>query len=315
VGLLFVISLLIGLVMLVIGAEMLVRGGGQLALALRVPALVVGLTIVAFGTSTPELCVSLAAAFRASTDMALANVNGSNIANIALVLGAAALVSPLKVERTLIWREVPVCIVLQLAVAVACLGRGVSQLEGLILLIMGVAYNGWILREAMRGRGPRPDDVEELEKKQLFAYLAMLVVGLVILVIGAGLFVDGAVKFAGKLGMSPRYVGVTVVALGTSAPEVVTAVVSAYRGQVELAVGNSLGSNILNISMVLGITAMIKPIEMTDPSAWMDIWVAFFATLVMAVVVIRGRLSRFDGVILIAGYLLYIFLAGQPGVG
>ena len=308
----FLVTLLIGLMMLVGGADMLVRGGGQLALALRVPALVVGLTIVAFGTSMPELCVSIAAALEASTEMALANVNGSNIANIFLVLGCAAMVTPLRVERSLIRREIPACFLLQLLVPLMCIGGRINRLEGFILLVVGIGYNIWLLYDVMGGRrvaSDELDDLGEIETSRWKKHLAFLLVGTVTLIIGAYLFVDGAEKVALYLGMSDRYIGITVVALGTSAPEVVTGLVSAFRGEVDLAVGNSLGSNILNISMVLGITAMITPVVFEDAGTWMDIGVAVLATSLLIPVVLRGRLGRFEAFAMLAAYGLFVVLS------
>jgi len=309
---LFLVILLIGLLMLVGGADMLVRGGGQLALALRVPALVVGLTIVAFGTSMPELCVSVAAALEASTEMALANVNGSNIANILLVLGCAALVRPLAVNRALIRREIPACVLLQLLVPLMCLGGGITRLEGFILIAVGAGYNIWLIYDVMGGRRMAAEELDDLGesgtnnwKKQL----GLLLLGTVTLIVGAYLFVDSAEQVALLLGMSDRYIGITVVALGTSAPEVVTALVSAYRGEVDLAVGNSLGSNILNVSMVLGVTAMITPVVFTDPGTWSDIGVAVFVTFLLVPVVLRGKLGRVEGALMVLGYGVFVSMS------
>jgi cation:H+ antiporter len=300
--------------MLVGGADMLVRGGGQMALALRVPALVVGLTIVAFGTSMPELCVSVAAALDASTEMALANVNGSNIANILLVLGAAALVAPLTVNRSLIRREIPACILLQLLVPLVCTGGGISRGEGVLLLSVGVGYNLWLIYDVMGGRRVASDDLDdlgEMETENWKKHLTLLVVGIVTLVFGAYLFVNSAETVALYLGMSDRYVGITVVALGTSAPEVVTALVSAYRGEVDLAVGNSLGSNILNVSMVLGITAMITPVVFADAGTWSDIGMAVCVTFLLVPVVLRGKLGRLEGLMMIGAYGLFVSMSAS----
>jgi cation:H+ antiporter len=311
---LFLITLLIGLLMLVAGADMLVRGAGQFALALRVPALVVGLTIVAFGTSMPELCVSIAAALEASTEMALANVNGSNIANILLVLGCAALVAPLAVNRSLIRREIPACLLLQLLVPIVCLGGRINRFEGLLLLAVGVGYNLWLLHDVLGGRRMASDGRDDhggLEIKQWKKHLALMLFGTLTLIAGAYLFIDSAEKVALYLGMSDRYIGVTVVALGTSAPEVVTALVSAYRGEVDLAIGNSVGSNILNVSMVLGITAMITPVVFTDPGTWSDIGIAVLVTFVLGPVVLRGKLGRIEGALMILGYGVFIAMSAS----
>ncbi len=306
----FVLSLLAGLVMLVLGAEFLVRGGGQLALALRVPALVVGLTIVAFGTSTPELLVSVTAAMAGSTEMSLANVTGSNIANITIVLGLAALVRPLAVERTLMRREIPSCMLLSLAVPLVCIDGVISQGDGALLLLGGVLYNAWLLYEAMRGRAPAlDDDLEAEDGGSRLKYMGVFLLGLVVLVVGARLFVNGAVAVAQALNLSDRFIGLTVVALGTSAPEIATGMVSAHKGEVDLAVGNSLGSNLLNIAVVLGITAIISPIVIQDTAAFSDMGVGVAATALLVVFVLKGSITRIEGFLLAAGYTAYI-LAG-----
>lgn len=306
----FVFLLLIGLVLLVAGAEMLVRGGGQLALVLRVPVLVVGLTVVAFGTSMPELAVSVTAALNASTDMALANVTGSNIANIALVLGLAALVRPLAVDRALMRREVPACLGLQILVPILLLDDGrLDWLDGLLLVAVGVLYNLTLLYDAFRGRMEVSDeDKIELEHHWLRSAL-MFFVGVATLLIGSRLFVYGAIEVAGYFELSERYVGLTVVALGTSAPEVMTAVVSAHRGQAGMAIGNSIGSNILNVAMVLGATAIIQPIEVSDQGAWKDLVVAVLLTSMLVPVIRRGKgISRVEGGLLAGSYVLYLIM-------
>jgi len=303
---LFLVTLLIGLVMLVTGAELLVRGGGNVALALRIPALVVGLTIVAFGTSAPELTVSVIAAVEASTQMAISNVNGSNIANIAFVLGLAALVSPLVVERSLLRREVPVCLGVQILVPVLAYDGWFSRVDGVIVVGAGIAYNLWLFYDVFKGRAPAPDDELDGGADPFWKHGVMLFVGLIILVIGADLFVEAAVELAQRLELSQRFIGLTVVALGTSAPEAATAVMAARKGEVELAVGNSLGSNILNICMVLGVTSIIAPIEVSGQGFFGDM---MFATAVVAIivpVVLKGSLSRIEGGLLVSGYTLYL---------
>ena len=298
--------LFIGLLMLVAGAEMLVRGGGQLALTFRVPALVVGLTIVAFGTSMPELVVCVTAAVTASTEMALANVNGSNIANIALVLGVAAMVRPLTVDRMLMRREVPCALGLQLMVPLFASNGMISRVEGVALLIAGAGYNIWVLYEALRGRPPKMDDDLEPADSPWVWQLFMLLAGLVVLVIGANVFVPAAEDIARAMNMSDRFIGLTVVALGTSAPELATGVVAAYRGEVDLAVGNSVGSNILNITMVLGATAVIAPISLQDGAAWNDMAAAVGATALLIPLVLKGSLNRIEGFLLTMAYLVYV---------
>ncbi|MFT4622860.1 MAG: cation:H+ antiporter [Myxococcota bacterium] len=305
----FLFALLVGLLMLITGAEMIVRGGGQLALVLRVPALVVGLTIVAFGTSAPELLVSVTAALSDSAEMALANVNGSNIANVLLVLGMAAIVRPLVVERSLLRREIPSCLLLQVLIPVCAWDGVVSRGDGMLLAAVGIGYNAWLMWEALRGRPvPVDDDLEVEDGNPLWRHGAMLTGGISILVVGANLFVFGAEEFAHMLGWSDRFIGLTVVALGTSAPEVATSMVSAHRGEVDLAVGASLGSNILNVSMVLGITAMLTPIHVVDTGAWSDMFTGVGATLLLVPLVWRGRVGRGLGLMMALAYVGFVVI-------
>ena len=254
--------LILGLLLLVGGAELIVRGGVQLALVMRIPVIVVGLTIVALGTSAPELAVSTMAAVKGSTEMALSNVTGSNIANLALVVGLAAMVRPLTVNSALIRREVPACVGLQLAVPLLCLDGRLSRMDGVFLLSMGVLYNVLLLRAVSRQRS-QPKEASEYDEPirgHWSTHMGLTLIGLLLLVVGAHYFVQAATEIAELMGLSKRYIGLTVLALGTSAPEAVTAVVSSYRNNADLAIGASLGSNILNIALVLGVTALIAPI-------------------------------------------------------
>lgn len=308
--------LLLGLAMLIGGAELLVRGGGALALALKVPALIVGLTVVAFGTSAPELAVSVSAALGedGSTEAALANITGSNIANILLVLGVASLVRPLVVDRSLIKREIPAVLLLQLMIPLMCfLNDDINRLEGLVLLGGGLLYNGLLIRQALRDRSDalaeeaEHTDVIPTSPGSVALQVVLVVAGLAILVFGARLFVDGAFAIATWLEFSPRFIGLTVIALGTSAPEIVTGALSAWRGETELALGNSIGSNILNISMVLAVTAIIKPIGFDDQGTWIDLLVANGCTLLLVPIVLAtGRIGRVSGGLMIAAYVIYL---------
>lgn len=323
-----VLFLLIGLAALVGGAELLVRGGGALALALKVPAMIVALTVVAFGTSAPELAVSVSAALGegGSTEAALANVTGSNTANILLVLGVASLVRPLVVDRGLIKREIPALIVLQLLTPVLCIDMIITFLDGLLLFTIGLIYNGLLIRQALQDRNealaaelaadlPDPEETGWMASlpdwlPRWVVHLLLLLVGLGILVGGAQLFVGGAFEIATWLGFSERFIGLTVIALGTSAPELATGAISSWRGETELALGNSIGSNILNISMVLALTAMIKPIQFDDLGTWTDLTMANLSTLALVpIVLFAGRVSRGLGGLMIAIYLGYLIFS------
>lgn len=293
--------------MLVAGAELLVRGGGNLAIALRIPALVVALTIVAAGTSAPELTVSVIAALQASTDVAISNVNGSNLANILFVLGVAAVIRPLVVNRSLLRRDIPVVLGLQAVVPLVALDGMISQIDGAILVSLGVAYNGWLLYSVLKG-GDTDADIEEFEISDgpILKHAAFLLFGLVILVVGANLFVDGAVEIAKTFGLSDRFIGLTVIALGTSAPEAATAMAAARNNSAEMAVGNSVGSNILNIAMVLGVTALICPIDLAGGGFMTDMLVALGATFLLVPLVMKGMINRLDGAVMILAYLGYL---------
>lgn len=307
----FLFYFLIGLAMLVIGAHYLVEGGGRVAVGLHIPAVVVGLTIVAFGTSAPELTVSVMAALSASTAMAMSNVNGSNIANIFFVLGLAAMVHPLTVQRALLRRDIPTCIGMQALVLLLALDGLFSRVDGAIVLMGGVFYNLWLFYDVRRGRAELEEEVEA--EGTLLVNGLKLLGGLVVLVVGADLFVDSAVEVARYLNMSDRLIGLTVVALGTSAPEAAAAVAAARKGEVEMAVGGSVGSNILNIAMVLGITALIAPMDLSEGGFVRDMSMALLAAFALVPIVVRGGVTRQGGAGLVLVYLAYmglgIFLA------
>lgn len=307
----FLLYLLLGLLMLVGGAHFLVEGGGRLAVALRVPSVVVGLTIVAFGTSAPELTVSVTAALQASTEMAMSNVNGSNIANILFVLGLAAMVRPIPVERQLLRRDGPSVIVLQGLVLLLALDGQFSRIDGFAVFITLVGYYLWLFYDVRMGRSSG-EEVEE--GGSMLSNGVKLFGGLVVLLYGATLFVDSAVEVARYLNFSDRMIGLTVVALGTSAPEAVTAIQAARADDVEMAVGGSVGSNILNIGMVLGATAMIQPIDLSSGGFVQDMLFALAVAVLLVPLALRGRIERTGGAALVLAYLAYMGLGILQGM-
>jgi cation:H+ antiporter len=305
-----VLLLLVGLALLVGGAELLVRGGGQLALGLRVPPLVVGLTVVAFGTSTPELAVSISAAFSGSTDAAMGNVLGSNIANVLLVLGVGALAAPLLVDRSLIRREIPALLVLQLLLPLLCFDGKVGWIDGLVLVGLGLFYNGLLVRQALKDRSASVASGVDAPKSVWWRDVLFLLVGIGLLVGGAQVFVGAALEIAGWLGWSDRFIGLTVIAIGTSAPELVTTAVSAFRGEVDIAIGNVVGSNILNLAIVLGLTAIVQPVVLADAGVWLDLGVASaVAVILVPIALALGRIGRPLGAVLVLLYAGYLALS------
>ena len=256
-----------GLALLVAGGEAVVRGASVLAAGIRIPPVVIGLTVVAFGTSTPELAVALGAAMRGEPDFVVGNVIGSNIYNVLLVLGLSALIVPLVVHRRIVRWDVPVMIGASAAFFLLSLDGVLSRLDALLLVAGLVAYLAFAVLEARRERAD-DTDVDDfvreyhergLSRNALLLNLGFLLGGIGLLVIGADLLVSGAVDIAETLGFDRLVIGLTVVALGTSAPELATSVVAAFRGERDIAVGNIVGSNILNILAVTGLTGLVAP--------------------------------------------------------
>jgi cation:H+ antiporter len=308
-----VILLLIagGLVLLVAGAEWLVAGAARLAESFRVSSLVVGLTVVAFGTSAPELAVSVDAALSGDTGIALGNVVGSNIFNIWIILGVSALVAPLMVGVRMIRIEVPIMIAVSvLLVGLAWNGR-VDRGDGAILLAGLVAYLVYMFRTSRREQaeevaadeaGPAPPE------RRLAPEVGRMAVGLVLLVVGSGWLVDGARRLATSLGVADLVIGLTIVAAGTSLPEFATSVVAARRGQREIAIGNVVGSNVFNVLAIMGVAALVPTGGITvDASALaLDLPVMLGAAVVCLPVFFSQRLvSRWEGGLFIALYVGY----------
>ncbi|ASJ98191.1 calcium/sodium antiporter [Shewanella marisflavi] len=296
------LALIAGLLILILGAESLVRGASALALRLGVTPLVIGLTIVAFGTSTPELAVSLKSAIAGNADIALGNVVGSNIANIGLILGLTALVRPVGVQSQMVKRDIPLMLFSTLLFCGLLSDGGLSRLDGALLASMLVAF----LAMSYLFDRQQATKVEETSRP-LPPLLSMLLValGIGMLVGGGALFVDGAVALATQLGMSELLIGLTIVAIGTSMPELITSVVAARRGESDIAIGNLVGSNLFNLLGILGITALIQPINASVPA--MDLLVMVTLALLLLPLAWSGlRIGRREGALLLLCYLIYL---------
>ncbi|QDH69060.1 calcium/sodium antiporter [Marilutibacter alkalisoli] len=308
--------MLIGFAVLVGGAELLVRGASRIALATGLSPLVVGLTVVAFGTSAPELATSIGAALQGAPDIAIGNVVGSNIANVLLVLGIAALVMPLVVARQLIWLDVPLLVVISGAVWLMALDHEISRVEGGALILVGIAYTVlliWMSRRGI-GMGGVEDDLAEMPRRPLWFNLLLLVVGLVLLVLGARLLVSSAVSIAQALGVSQLIIGLTVIAIGTSLPEIATSVLAVARGQRDLAAGNVIGSCIFNLLLVLGATAAVSPdgVPVSRAALNFDIPVMIATAVACLPIFFTGHyIARWEGGLFLgyyAAYLTYLVL-------
>jgi cation:H+ antiporter len=285
-----------------------VFGAASLARRLGLSPLVIGLTVVSIGTSLPELLVSLEAALTGSGDLALGNVVGSNIGNIALILGVAALVRPIVVQAQVVRIEVPVLVAVSLAFVGLMADGSLGRIDGALLLAGIVAYVTYTLHAAQRTGAAVQAEFDEgvPAAHSLLADLGMLAVGLGGLVAGAHLLVNGAVAIAETFGVGPIVIGLTVVAVGTSLPELATSVVAAYRGRGDIAVGNAVGSSIFNLLGILGATVVVQPL-----SAQALGWVETGVMLGTAVVILpffrtNWTLSRVEGALLVGAYLAYI---------
>ena len=306
---------LVGLVVLTGGADALVRGAGALALRVGLSPLVVGLTVVAFGTSSPELAVSAEAALGGNSAIALGNVVGSNLFNITLILGTAALIRTMTVDRALVRRDLPVMLAATVLPVLMLLDGVVGRLDGAVLVAGLVAYTAFNVRtsrrEAKAAAAEMDDDMRaalEAARRPLWWSLGLLVAGLAALVVGAGWLRDGAVGLATEVGVSPAVIGLTLVAAGTSLPELATSVVAARNGAPEIALGNVVGSNTFNGLGVLGVAAVLHPVGMGGVT-WPTLGAMVVASVLAAgLVAWRGRLGRAEGAALLLVYAAYTAL-------
>jgi len=298
-----------GLVVLVTGGHALVNGSSALARRLGLSPLVIGLTVVAWGTSAPELAVSLGAALDGRGGIALGNVVGSNIINILGVLGVSALFTPLVVSRRLVWRDVPILVVLSGAVLVLGYEGHLGRAEGGLLFVAGIGYTVHTIRASRRVDVARSDERARAEVRLPRAGV-LVALGMLLLVIGARWMVSAATSFARDLGVSDLVVGLTVVAVGTSLPEVTASIVAASRGQRDMAVGTAVGSNIFNIVNVLGLTALLAPqgVPVPEPALRFDLPVMIVVAAACLPIFFTGhRIGRWEGALFLGYYAAYLF--------
>ena len=298
------VMLIVGFALLVWGADKFVAGASALARRLGVSPLLVGLTIVAFGTSAPELAVSLTAALQGANEIAVGNVVGSNIFNLLVVAGLSAVVCPLVMDRTLMRRDWPLSL---LAAVVLCVmiapDLTISRIEGIILLVFFAATLFFQIRSAMQNRNTLEDTGAEAFMPPLLIGVN-IVLGLACIIIGGQLAVNGATGIARMFGLSETLIGLTIVAIGTSLPELVTSLVAARKGQNEIAMGNVIGSNIFNILLILGVSSVITPIPVLSTSI-IDCLVLIGISIVFYLPARKGRLGRVPGAIMALTYVVY----------
>ncbi|MCH1980989.1 calcium/sodium antiporter [Ruminococcus sp. OA3] len=300
------IFLIIGFLLLIKGADFFVEGSSSVARLLKVPSVVIGLTIVAMGTSAPEASVSITAGLAGNNDIALSNVIGSNIFNLLVVIGASAVIRPFQTDREIMRRDIPVNIAASVLLLLLLWDLNLGRFEGVLLLILLAAYLLWIVAGAVRRRADTAEDVRVLSPLKSTVYMAA---GLAAIIWGGDLVVDSASEIARIFGMSQTLIGLTIVALGTSLPELVTSVVASRKGESGLALGNAVGSCLFNILFILGMSSALSPLGAVRDNL-IDIGVLIAVSAVIAVCCFTGKkVTRFEGLACIVFYIGYMSYA------
>lgn len=296
------VLLIVGFTMLVKGADWFVDGAAGIASRFGIPQLVIGLTIVAMGTSAPEAAVSITAALKGNAGITIGNVLGSNILNVLIILGVTAVITPVAVQLSTIRYEIPFVIVVSVLLLIQGMsGSQVTFMEGIVLWIAFILYMIYLFRMAKNGSAQE----EEIKETSLLHQILGLVIGIVLIIWGSDVSVDSATQIARIFGMSEQFIGLTIVALGTSLPELVTSVMAARKGNADIAIGNVVGSNIFNILFVIGCTVVITPVAFVE-SFRIDALIAIAAAAILWICVFRNRrLDRGEGAVLLAGYVAY----------
>jgi len=299
-----VLLAIVGLAILCFGGRWLVSGGVAIAKKLRISQMIIGLTIVAYGTSTPELAASMAAVVGSHTDLILGNVVGSNISNIGMVIGACAIVSPLVVKKATTRKEVPIMIGVTLLLIAMSVDGEISQYDGVILVAGLIAFTAYTLLRAKKERNEATED-SVTTKTPIPRAIALIVVGAALLYFGGFLTVDNAVLIAENLGISETVIGITIIAIGTSLPELITSVIAIRKGHTDIGIGTIVGSNIYNILMILGISSVITGIAVV-PGMFTDYLVMIGFAVVLVAFLRSGIIPRPAGVGLVVAYAAYI---------
>ena len=303
--LLQLLLLAMGFALLVKGADWFVDGASGIATKLKIPQLVIGLTIVAMGTSAPEAAVSITAALKGSAEITIGNIVGSNILNILIILGISALVTPLAVAKSTIKVDIPVVIAATLILLWMGYDGTITLAEGILMLVLFASYIGYLMYVAFKERQESDEDVKELS---LMKACLWTVVGLCLIVGGSNITVDAATSIAKILGLSERFIGLTIVALGTSLPELFTSVMAARKGKADIAIGNIVGSNIFNILFVVGLSALVIPVPFVQ-SFRFDAVVAAIAAVMLLICVLKDKkLNRWAGALMLLSYAAYFVI-------
>jgi cation:H+ antiporter len=300
--------LLLGFIVLIGSGEVLVRGAAGIALKFNIPPLVVGLTVVSLGTSAPELLASLQAVWKGAPDICIGNVVGSNIANLGLVLGVTGLFFPVVIARKVMRLDWPVMMLTTGLFAFVMWDLMITFWEGFMLVTALASYMGFLVWNSRRNRDKEPAEIGEVAAKPYWALTALLLVGCVGLYFGAEWLLEGALGIARSFGVSEHVIGVTIIAFGTSIPELATSVAAAIKKQMDISIGNLIGSNIFNILGVIGVTSMVEPIGVAPVVMSEDIyWVAGIAAVLLPMFLISRKIGRIKSLVLLGAYIAYLF--------
>lgn len=309
--LLWTFVLVMGSVVLVKGADILVEGGGKTAAHFGVPAIIIGLTLFSFGSTLPELASSVTAATKGRGAIPIGNVVGSNIANILLVLGASAMVRPIKIKRSILKREIPMLFVAMFLLVIFGADGTISGVEGMILLCVLVSYLAYLFVDTYRSPGRREAAVKQTPN-QFQKNITIIVIGIMGVIIGAEFIIRAAEFYIVEFGISEGIVGLSIIALGTSLPELVTAVTASRRGEGDISLGNVIGANIYNILLVLSICAFILPLNFSY-ELYISVLIMMVVTAALALASFTNRtLSRVEGALMVTGYAIYVFYLYVP---
>jgi cation:H+ antiporter len=304
--------LALGLIILLIGGKILVDGASSIASKLGMSSGLIGLTVVAIGTSLPELLVSISAALKGNSDIAIGNVLGSNLSNIGLVLGLSGIFYPILIRKSLLQFDYLITLVVSLIFLGLSIDGKLTFWDGIILFSLFIIFNMYLLRNLGSGIGDIKDEgekqVQQVNEYSWFKASGLFISGVAGLYIGSELLVVNAVKISRELGISERIIGVTIVSIGTSLPELVTSIVAALSKRTDLAIGNILGSNILNILLIIGVTSIIQPIQVSSEFLTSDYWWMIGITLILYPLMrTKMRISKIEGAILLTIYLTYLY--------
>ncbi|MFC4871212.1 calcium/sodium antiporter [Negadavirga shengliensis] len=300
--------LLLGLLVLLLGGKFLVDGASAIAARMGLSPGLIGLTVVAFGTSAPELLVCITAALKGANDITMGNVVGSNISNITLVLGLSALVYPIFLSRSTLKLDYPFTLISSVLFFLMAFNGKISLFEGLVLLFFLILLNWYFFKKIERVEFSE-DDALILKKKSKWLSLLMIIMGASGLYLGSELFVENGSLIAQTWGISERVIGITVIAVGTSLPELATSILAAVKKETDLALGNILGSNIMNVLSIVGLTAVIKPIQVAPEFIYGDfLWMLGFTLILLPIMRINLTISRINGALLLLLYLVYLYV-------